>query len=39
MAKPDYLKLLADAVDEKADFYALPGATPGREIMRLLASG
>ncbi len=37
LAKADYLKLLASAVDEKADFYALPGATPGREIMRLLS--
>lgn len=39
MAKADYLNLLANAIDEKADFYALPGATPGREIMRLLSAG
>lgn len=39
LPKAEYLTLLADAVDEKADFYALPGATPGREIMRLLSSG
>ncbi len=39
LPKAEYLELLADAVDEKADFYALPGATPGREIMRLLAGG
>jgi leucyl/phenylalanyl-tRNA---protein transferase len=39
LPKAEYLKLLTDAVDEKADFYALPGATPGREIMRLLGGG
>lgn len=36
--KADYLLQLQAAVDLKADFYDLPSATSGREIMRLLTA-
>lgn len=37
MEKPNYLNLLAAAVDLKADFYDLPSTATGKDVMRLLA--
>ncbi len=38
LAKDDYLKRLTEAVDLKADFYALPRATSGAEALRVAES-
>jgi leucyl/phenylalanyl-tRNA---protein transferase len=37
--KADYLNLLANAVDLKADFYDLPSTATGKDAMRILKAG